>query len=938
MATAASKRAFVRIALTAAAYFLSAGLGAGLSVSTSHGPITPFSPTIGISLALAILFGWRTIWPGIFLGGIAFELTQREALDLVLQLAAFKTLEAIIPAMILARFDFQPALNRLRDSLAVWVAINLCAAISATLSTLAVTNYTIISWPVFWDRWFDLFMADLIGGMVLGCLLLAWHELRPKTWTFWRAVEALSLLAWAVAVSYLVFFRLKNSEVWMPYWFFPVMVWAAVRFGPQGSTAGAALVCFLATWVTLGGSGPFHKGSQGENMLALQSFLGITCATSLILASTAQGRRRAEESLRESEANMAAAQRIARFGSWELDFTRTDETGDNPLLWSDECYRIFGFEPRSILVSNDLFFSRVHPNDREAVARAVARAVNQHAEYSITHRIILPNGEIRYVHERAKVFVDAQSGRTLKIVGTVHDITESQRAESQLRESEERYRLLADNATDMISRQNTLGAFLYVSPACRHLLGYEPEDLIGRDIYSFQHPDDIVTTRQANQALIEKEDIRSTTYRLRRRDGTYIWVETTARGLHDSNDGEVNELICITRDITERRSLESQLQQVQKMDAIGQLAGGVAHDFNNLLTVISGYVGVILAKLPAGDPLRDFVGEINKAAERAAALTRQLLAFSRRALLEPKILDLNSLITDSEKMIRRLVGEDIELTTLFASNLWPVKVDRAQMDQVILNLIVNARDAMPQGGKLTIETSNVMLDDNYARTRADAKPGPFVMLTATDTGCGMSRDVQDHIFEPFFTTKGMGKGTGLGLATVYGIIKQSGGHIGVYSEVGLGTTFKIYLPSAGEKAALPKASNPGPKSLIHGRGTILLVEDEEAVRMFAEHVLTEAGYRVVTAADGEEALHLAEKLLDQINLVLTDVVMPRMSGRQLVEAVHKLRPNLKVLYMSGYTDDAVLRHGVLTAEAAFLQKPFSGGVLSQKVNEVMNGK
>jgi CheY-like chemotaxis protein len=373
------------------------------------------------------------------------------------------------------------------------------------------------------------------------------------------------------------------------------------------------------------------------------------------------------------------------------------------------------------------------------------------------------------------------------------------------------------------------------------------------------------------------------------------------------------------------------------MEAIGQLAGGVAHDFNNILTVISGYVGVILAKLPANDPLREFVGEISKSAERAAALTRQLLAFSRRALLEPKILDLNSLLTDSEKMIRRIVGEDIELTTALAPNLRPVKVDRAQMDQVILNLIVNARDAMPQGGKLTLETANITLDENYTRTRADTKTGPYVMLTATDTGCGMTRDVQEHIFEPFFTTKGMGKGTGLGLATVYGIVKQSGGHISVYSEVGLGTSFKIYLPSAGEKIAAPKAPAQSLKNIVHGRGTILLVEDEEAVRLFAEHVLCEAGYRVVTAADGEEALHLAEKLLGQINLLVTDVVMPRMSGRQLAENLTKLRPDLKILYMSGYTDDAVLRHGVLTAEAAFLQKPFSGVVLSQKVNEVMGG-
>ena len=373
------------------------------------------------------------------------------------------------------------------------------------------------------------------------------------------------------------------------------------------------------------------------------------------------------------------------------------------------------------------------------------------------------------------------------------------------------------------------------------------------------------------------------------------------------------------------------------MEAIGQLAGGIAHDFNNMLTVVSGYVSLILADLPADHRAREPVLEIHKAAERATALTRQLLAFGRRSILDPKVVDLNALVLDSELMIRRLIGEDVELTTALVANPWRVKVDRTQLDQVILNLIVNARDAMPQGGKLTIETNNVELDESYTRTQPEARPGPHVMLAITDSGTGMDAETVEHIFEPFYTTKDKSKGTGLGLATVYGIVKQSGGHLNVYREPGLGSVFKIYLPSVSENATPIKSASPDLKKIVPGRGTILLVEDEEVVRLFAEQVLFNAGYQVLTAANGREAVDLANQFLNDITLLLTDVVIPQMSGRQVAEALKAKRPKLKVLYMSGYTDDAVLRHGVLTAESAFLPKPFSPVALTEKVSAVIRG-
>ena len=385
----------------------------------------------------------------------------------------------------------------------------------------------------------------------------------------------------------------------------------------------------------------------------------------------------------------------------------------------------------------------------------------------------------------------------------------------------------------------------------------------------------------------------------------------------------------------ERRTLEEQLRQAQKMEAVGLLAGGVAHDFNNLLTVISGYSDILLRSLPADDSSRGPIQEIYKAGERAAHLTRQLLAFSRKQVLEPKILDLNAIVQEVGRMLQRLIGEDISLTMTLAQDLRSVKVDPGQIEQVILNLAVNARDAMPQGGRLTIETANIELDSTYAQAHFEVKPGRYVMLAISDTGHGMEESVRTRIFEPFFTTKEPGKGTGLGLATVYGIIKQSGGNLYVYSELGRGTTFKVYLPYVPLKPSTGKSLH-GFKPAMHGNETILVVEDDPAVRDMTTLSLRTYGYNVLESCHGEEAIQVCAQYHGAIHMIVTDVVMPRMGGRQVVEALRPNYPSMKILYQSGYTDDAVVRHGVLEAETAFLQKPFTPVALASKVREVLD--
>jgi signal transduction histidine kinase/CheY-like chemotaxis protein len=394
----------------------------------------------------------------------------------------------------------------------------------------------------------------------------------------------------------------------------------------------------------------------------------------------------------------------------------------------------------------------------------------------------------------------------------------------------------------------------------------------------------------------------------------------------------------VRKQTKELHGAEEKLRQAQKMEGIGRLAGGVAHDFNNLLTIIGGYSDLVLVELDSGHPLQLPLGEIKSAADRAASLTRQLLAFSRKQLLAPKLLNLNTIVGDMNRMLQRLIGEDIMLATHLEPCLAPVHADPGQIEQVIMNLAINARDAMPRGGKLTIETRNVRLQAlDGIRPEGELKTGCYALLAITDTGIGMDDEVKAHIFEPFFTTKEVGKGTGLGLATVYGIVKQSGGAVTVYSERGYGTTFKIYLPRVLEDAERARGSAPGTEPQ-RGAETILLVEDEEKLRALAQRILRSSGYHVLEARDGQEALEVAHRYENRIDLLLTDVVMPHLSGRRLAECLLPVRPEVKSLYMSGYTDDAVIRHGILDAETAFIQKPFSPHALLTKVREVLDGE
>ena len=574
------------------------------------------------------------------------------------------------------------------------------------------------------------------------------------------------------------------------------------------------------------------------------------------------------------------------------------------------------FEPDKLLA-----LLRETMNNREAGEPIARRQPVEEVEYYENYNAAL----IRKLED--KMLQLEEANRVLE-----SDITERKLAEAE----HAKLMTAIEQSAEGVVITDTQGRIQYVNPAFSTMTGYSRTEALGanpRILKSGIHGDvfygelwRVICAGQVWRGEVTNQ----------RKDGSLYTEEMTITPVRDAQ-GAITHFIAVKQDITARKGLEEQFRQAQKMQAVGRLAGGVAHDFNNLLTIINGYSEMVLERLPTEDPFYAQIGEIRKAGERAAALTRQLLAFSRRQVLEPHVLDLNTLIADVSKMLCRLIGEDVNMITVKGHRLGRVMADPGQIEQILMNLAVNSRDAMPGGGKLTIETADVELDEEFARNHFPTKPGSYVMLAVNDTGCGMTPEVMVHIFEPFFTTKEKGKGTGLGLATVYGIVKQSGGYIWVDSEPGKGTTVKIYLPRVEQPAEVLASPEPLTSPAL-GTETVLLVEDESSVRLLTYRILEEQGYKILQARNGEEAILVAERYKDPIHLLATDVVMPGMSGPQLAEQLATLHRETKVLYLSGYTDDAIVYHGLLSSGPAFLQKPFTPKALAHKVREILDSE
>jgi PAS domain S-box-containing protein len=591
--------------------------------------------------------------------------------------------------------------------------------------------------------------------------------------------------------------------------------------------------------------------------------------------------------------------------------------------------QVLGLTPHQLYADATAFDRAVLPDDRPALETARRRAVEAGGSLDHTFRVRDVAGEGRWVHCRARPR-PAPDGSVVWD-GVCLDVTAARQLEADLRDSEERFRAFMDHCPAAAFIKDADGRFLYANPVWLAQFDPPPADWIGKTDHAFWPAATADLFRASDRQCLERGEARTEETGVGRDGSERTWLVMKFRVARQGD-----RLVAgMAWDVTAQKRLEAELRQAHKMDAVGRLAGGVAHDFNNLLTVINGYSELALGALGPADPVRAQVEEVRKAGERAAGLTRQLLAFSRKQMLQPKVLDLAALVADLGKMLRRVIGEDVELVARPGTGPTWVTADPGQLEQVVMNLAVNARDAMPRGGRLTIETRAADPDLVTLPDGGDLPPGPYVLLAVSDTGTGMDEATRARVFEPFFTTKELGKGTGLGLATVYGIIKQSGGHIAVDSRPGHGTTFRVYLPAAavprsaaGERPAA--VASPGPTG-----ETILLVEDDEEVRMLALRTLQDAGYSVLDAATGDRALQVAQSYGVSIRLLVTDVVMPGMCGRELAERLLAEHPGLRVLYVSGYTDDAVVRHGIESDRVHFVPKPYAPAALVARVREVL---
>ena len=850
------------------------------------------------------------------------------------------TSDAVLGSWLILRF-VGPSINlgRVRD-VTGWLLLSVLLSNALTSVVPAAASMSLPGAHSFWTSWQLWAVSDGIGNLIVTPFVLgwaSWARTRSGASDRRRMFEAVVLFGVLSSMDLIVFVWLPDHRLFtlfLPYVVFPFVTWAALRFEGRGAATAVLAVAVIAVQRVTAGRVPAFSFAPGvlDDVIVLQLFLAVVAVPAQLLAAVVAERRAAE-------AARAAGDDRFRRAIVQSPFPILLHAEDGTILQASRSWHeITGYGPEELRTIAD-WTERAY-GERQGIVRADIDALYalDHRKYEGDYTIRIKDGTTRIWEFSSAPLGRLPDGRRL-VMSMALDVTERRLGEERLRRSEEKYRDLVENINDVIFSIGLDGIITYVSPPVRQLAGFAPDELIGHPFAEVVHPDDVPGV--AGKLLeVQKSQIGPWEFRYLTKDGRIRWARTSSRPILDGD--RVLGIRGMLTDITNRKlaeeehsKLEAQLRQAHKMESVGRLAGGVAHDFNNMLGVILGHAEMALEQVDRAQPLHADLGEIRKAAMRSADLARQLLAFAREQPIAPEVLDLNTAVTGTLHMLRRLIGEEIDLRWQPQADLWPILMDPSQIDQVLTNLCVNSRDAISGVGRITIETSRRSLTEEYCLARPGFTPGDYVMLAVSDDGGGMDKDVLSHVFEPFFTTKALGQGTGLGLATVYGIVKQNSGSIDVYSEPGRGTTVRIYLPrhmaGLGQGRA-PGATPPG----LRGHETILLVEDEAAILKLATRLLTTQGYTVLAAGTPGEAVRMASEHTGEIDLLMTDVVMPEMNGRELARKLLSRHPHLKCLFTSGYTADIIAHRGVLSDGVQFLQKPFSSDSLATKVREALD--
>ena len=918
-----------RVLLAGIAYYASARVGYALAIP--HGIVTLWPPS-GMVLGILLLCeyaDWPPILIGAFVGGMVSDLHSGFSLGFALSAAVANTSESILAAWVVtSRLGPRVRLDNLRAVLVFMIAAPVASnAATAVLGAITINHGFHGPFAHAWMVWW---VGDGLGMLSVTPVVLGLAGLpsRPRLARPGVLIEAALLSAALVAGAVI---SLGSHYEWAlrtgPYALFPLLFWASLRFGPVGAAAASFVLAGIAIVNAAHGVGPFVGPEDSGLVVAVRVYVYLSLASlsSLIPAAVIRERHRAVRAMHASEERYRQLFETNPQPTWVYD---VDDL--RFLAVNQAAIDLYGYSRDEFLA---MTLRDIRPPETvpllDGVVKGLAR--NERVEGSLArHR---RKDGVRMdveIFSRALEF----DGHHARLV-LANDVTERERMERTLRESEERFREMAEHIQEaFFVVELPSWRPVYASPTWATIWGRPIEDAADPAIwFSSIHPEDQELMRESQQGVLCGER-RDTTFRVVRPNGEVRWVLGRSFPVRDET-GEVRRMVGVATDVTEMRRVQEQFVQAQKMEAVGRLAGGVAHDFNNHLTVILSWSAMLAEAHGWNEDERDQLQQISAAGERAAGLTRQLLAFSRKQVLSPRVLDLNALLTDSHGFLRRLIGEDVEICTALDPAIGAVRADPGQVEQVIMNLVVNARDAMPGGGSITLSTAAVAAAAVMEREGRAPPSGGYVAMSVRDTGVGMDAATKAHIFEPFYTTKGLGNGTGLGLATVYGIVDQSGGFVQVDSTPGSGSVFTIYWPVA-DVEPIEDYSTAISRRDVRGVESILVVEDEQPIREIAREILTSSGYRVHMAASGDQALALAATLESRIHLLLTDVIMPGMSGPELAERLTAIRPDLQVLFMSGYTDDMLVRHGALNGEARVLQKPFTPRLLTEYVRDALD--